>query len=68
MTRNFRILVTRLARGPLRACSMKGPSLRQNAVACFLFKPISYSVPPMPNRIVSSAGPPSRSSSSATIT
>jgi hypothetical protein len=42
-------------------------SLR-NAAAFFLLRSISYSAPPKPNRTVSSAGPPSRSSSSATVT
>jgi hypothetical protein len=36
------------------------------AWAFFLFRPISHSAPPIANRIVPSAGPPSRSSSSAT--
>jgi hypothetical protein len=46
---------------------MKGAIFRRNAAAFFLLRSISYSVLPSPNRTVSSAGPPSRSSSSATV-
>src|SRR5260221_7252711 len=47
---------------------MKGVSWLRNARAFLLLRSISYSAPPKPNRTVSSAGPPSRSSSSATVT
>src|SRR6266496_1258517 len=54
-------------RGPaLRACSVNGASRFRNFRAFFLLRSISYSEPPIANRTVSSAGPPSRSSSSAT--
>src|SRR6266487_3887306 len=53
--------------GPvLRACSVKGASPFRKVFAFFLLRSISYSVPPIANRTVSSAGLPSRSSSSAT--
>ena len=57
-------------RGPRparRACSMNGASFLRNAAAFFLFKSISSSAPPTANRAVSTAGPPSRSSSRATV-
>src|SRR5262249_46787930 len=57
-------------RGPRparRACSTNGASFLRNAAAFFLFKSISYSVPPTENRTVSAAGPPSKSSSSVTV-
>src|SRR6266516_3674141 len=57
----------RCSRPALRACSAKGAGCLPNARAFFLFRSISYLVPPTPNRTVSSAGPPSRSSSSATV-
>ena len=53
-------------RGPRparRACSTNGASCLRNAAAFFLFKSISCSAPPTANRTVSTAGPPSRSSS-----
>jgi hypothetical protein len=57
----------RCPRPALRACSMNGASCLRNAAVCLLFRSISYSVPPTANRTVSSAGPPSRSSSSAMV-
>jgi hypothetical protein len=57
----------RCPRPALRACSTNSASCFRNAAACFLFRSISYSVPPNANRTVSSAGPPSRSSSSAMV-
>src|SRR5215468_3046480 len=57
----------RCPRPALRACSTKGASCLRNARAFFLFRSISYCVRPTANRTVSSAGPPSRSSSSATV-
>jgi hypothetical protein len=53
-------------RPALRACSTKGASPSRNFRAFLLLRSISYSEPPIPNRNVSSAGLPSRSSSSAT--
>jgi hypothetical protein len=50
-----------------RACSTNGASCLRSFAAFFSLRSISYSEPPTPNRTVSSAGPPSRSSSSATI-
>ena len=46
-----------LSSSGLRACSVKGASCLRNARAFFLFRSISYSEPPSPNRTVSSAGP-----------
>jgi hypothetical protein len=58
-------------RGPrpaLRACAMNGANCWRNATALLALRSISYCAPLIPNRSVSSAGPPSRSSSSATVT
>src|SRR6266516_4344097 len=46
---------------------MNGASLLRNAAAFFLLRSISYSALSTPNRTVSSAGPPSRSSWSSTV-
>ena len=46
----------------------EGASCRRNAAALLALRSISYCAPPIANRTVSSAGPPSRSSSSATVT
>jgi len=51
----------------LRACSMKGASCVRNRAAFFVLRSISYSAPLIPNRRVSCAGPPSRSSCSVTL-
>jgi hypothetical protein len=56
----------RCPRPALRTCSVNGASPFRDAFTLFLLRSISYSVPPIANRTVSSAGPPSRSSSSAT--
>lgn len=52
----------------VRARSMKGASLFRKARAFAALRSISYSAPSYPNRTVSSAGPPSRSSSSSMAT
>jgi hypothetical protein len=46
---------------------MNGTSPLRSLVAFRLLRSISYSVPPIPNRTVSSAGLPSRSSTKVTI-
>src|SRR6266566_3264220 len=46
---------------------MNGASFLRNAAAFFLLRSISYSALSTPNRTVSSAGPPSRSSWSSTV-
>ena len=47
---------------------MNGASCLRSRLALFFLRSISYSAPPKLNRTVSCAGPPSRSSSSATVT
>jgi hypothetical protein len=54
------------ARPARRARSTNGASSLWNLAAFFSFRSISYSEPSIPNRNVSSAGPPSRSSSRLT--
>src|SRR6266487_697751 len=46
---------------------MNGASFLRNAAAFLVLRSISYSALSTPNRTVSSAGPPSRSSSSSTV-
>jgi hypothetical protein len=50
-----------------KAAPTGAPKCLRNAAAFLLFRSISYSAPPTPNRTVSFAGPPSRSSSRATV-
>ena len=63
---DVRAVRRRCPRPALRAWSTTGASFLRNVRAFFLLRSISYSEPPIPNRTVSSAGLPSRSSSSAT--
>jgi len=56
------------ARPALRACSIYGASCLPNAAAFLPLRSISYSLPSKANRTISSAGPPVRSSSRATVT
>jgi len=51
----------------LRACSMNGASCARSRAAFFELRSISNSAPLIPNRSVSSAGLPSRSSCSVTL-
>src|SRR5215475_15028339 len=51
----------------LRACSMNGAICARSRAAFFELRSISYSAPLIPNRRVSSAGPPSRSSCSVML-
>ncbi len=49
-----------------RACSTKPPKVFRSALAFLLLKSISYRTPSIPNRSVSTALPPSRSSTNVT--
>ena len=51
----------------LRACSMNGASCDRSRAAFLELRSISNSAPLIPNRSVSSAGPPSRSSCNVTL-
>jgi hypothetical protein len=65
-----RLAAVRLGRRPLvpagRPRSMNGASRWRSAAAFSALRSISYRAPSIPNRTVSSAGPPSRSSTRAT--